>query len=72
MIKERFRPFSLADPLQAKHSRRVKSELKKVFDHHGSPRILQSNRGKKFTMKSKRKNDQKMVEMTKDRPYHPQ
>ena len=53
-------------PLQSKHSRKVKSELKKIFDQHGNPRTLQSDRGKDGEVKmfcEKRK-----IEMKKSRP----
>ena len=41
-----FSRFHWLLPLQSKHSNRVKSELKKIFDQHRNPRKLQSDRGK--------------------------
>ena len=58
--------------LQPKHSRRVKSELKKIFDQHGNPRTLQSDRGKKFYGEVKTFCEKRKIEITKSRPYHPQ
>ena len=43
-----FSRFHWLVPLQSKHLRRVNSELKKIFDQHGNPRALQSDREKEF------------------------
>ena len=67
-----FSCFYLLVLLQPKHSRRVKSEPKKIFDQHGNPRTLQSDRGKKFYGEVKTFCENRKIEITKSRPYHPQ
>ena len=49
-----FSRFHWLSPLLSKHSKEVEMELEKIFDQHGIPQTIQSDRGKEFcgTVKS--------------------
>ena len=50
----------------------MKKELEIIFDQHGIPQTIQSDRGKEFYGAVKSFCEQENIEMTRNRPYHPQ
>lgn len=67
-----FSRFHWLYPLTSKHSANVARELKNIYTIHGTPRILQSDRGKEFYGETKRFCEQKKIILIKSRAYHPQ
>ena len=67
-----FSRFRWLSPLPSKHSKEVKKELEKIFDQHGIPQTIQSDRGKEFYGAVKSFCEREKIEMTRSRPYHPQ
>ena len=57
--------------VQSKHSRKVKSKLKKIFDENGNPRTLQGDGGKEFLGEVKTFSKKTEIRMTKSTPYYP-
>ena len=57
-------------PLTSKHATKVAIELSKVYDVHGTPENLQSDRGKEFHGAVKTFCERKKTKMTKSRAYH--
>ena len=59
-------------PLTSKHATKVAIESKKIYDLHGNPENLQSDRSKEFHGAMKTFCERKKIKMTKSRAYHPQ
>ena len=57
-------------PLTSKHTAKAVIELKKIYDVHGTPENLQSERGKEFYEAVKTFCERKKIKMTKSWAYH--
>ena len=56
--------------LTSKHAVKVTIKLKKIYDVHGTPENLLSDRGKEFYGTVKIFCERKNIKMTKSRAYH--
>ena len=59
-------------PQPSKHATKVAIEMKTIYDVHGTPENLQTDRGKEFYGAMKTFCERKKIKMTKSRAYHPQ
>ena len=66
-----FSRFHWLCPLQAKHSCRVKENIKKIFAVHSILQTLQSDNGKEFKGSVKRFCRMLKIRMVQARPYNP-
>ena len=66
-----FSRFHWLCPLQTKHSRGVKENIKKVFAVYGIQETLQSDSGKEFKGSVKRFCRMQKIRMVQSRPYNP-
>ena len=67
-----FSQYQWLAPLISKHATKVAIELKKIYDVHGTPENLQSDRGKEFYGAEKTFCEKKKTKVTKSRAVHPQ
>ena len=70
-ILDVFSRYQWLAPLISKHATKVAIELKKIYDVHGTPENLQSDRGKEFYGAEKTFCEKKNIKMTKSRTVHP-
>jgi len=59
-------------PLKTKHASQVVREIDRIYTCHGTPKILQSDRGKEFYGNTKKYCERKKIKMIKSKAYHPQ
>ena len=69
-ILDVFSQYHWLAPLTSKHATKVAIELKKIYDVHGTPENLLSDRGKRFYGAVNIFCERKKIKMTKSRAYH--
>ena len=69
-ILDVFSRYHWLAPLTSKHATKVAIELKKIYDVHGTPENLLSDRGKRFYGAVNIFCERKKIKMTKSRAYH--
>ncbi|KAL9983848.1 hypothetical protein ACROYT_G006088 [Oculina patagonica] len=67
-----FSRFLWLVPMESKSSSRVAKLLQQIYDKHGPPDRLQSDRGPEFEGQLRSLCKQFKIKMIKSRPYHPQ
>ena len=67
-----FSRFLWLVPMERKSSRQVVRSLRPIYDEHGPPDRLQSDRGPEFQGKLRSLCTHYKIKMIKSRPYHPQ